>query len=101
MEGIFEILFELIGEIIAETYIGLYVNLFPAIFPNHRGRKWIEVVGASIGLLMFFGTLALILWGIVCFLKQQLLKGFIIIAGMILIFVIHLLIGGFLRRRNA
>ena len=96
-----EIIFELIGEIVVETYIGLYANLLPAIFPNHRGRKWIEVVGAIIGLLMFFGTFALVLWGIACFVKRQLLKGFIVIAGAILIFVIHVLISIRLQRRKA
>ena len=95
-----EILFEGIGEIVAETYIALYTNLLSAIFPNHRGRKWIEVVGAIIGLLMFIVTLVLCLWGLVCFLKQQFLKGFIIIAGTILIFLVHALISIRLQRRN-
>ncbi|MBQ3490672.1 MAG: hypothetical protein IJA86_08790 [Clostridia bacterium] len=101
MEDIFEILFEGLGEIFVETYIALYTNLLSAIFPNHRGRKWIEIVGVILGLLMFFGTLALCFWGIACFFKRQFLKGLIIIAGMILIFVIHVLVNRRLDRRNA
>ena len=100
MEAIFEILFEVIGNIVAETYIALYPNLLSAIFPNHRGRKWIEVVGTIIGLLIFIGTLSLCIWVIIEFFKRQFLKGFIIIAGTILIFLIHVLVNFRLHRRN-
>lgn len=100
MEGLFEFLFEIIGEVVAEIYIDFYIKLFSAIFPKHRERKWIEIVGAIIGLLMFIGILALCIWGIAFFVKRQFLKGFIVIVGAILIFVIHVLISVRLRRRN-
>lgn len=100
MDDLFEFLFEVFGEIFGETYIDLYTNLFSSIFPNHRGRKWIEVVGTVIGIIMFIATLALLIWGIYRILNQ-LPNGVIIIAGAVLFFIFHLLIGGLLRRRNA